>query len=563
MEEKKLTGYPSIDKPWLKYYKQEYIDAPLPNMTAYEYLKTMNAERLDYQAINSEFGNYTYRQLFAATDATAASLWSMGIQKGKNVLSMFPVLPHESFLFYGIDAVGAALCQIAPQYTATEVCSFANRIDADLFFVFDYILTPEMEQMVYQTTKVRNIIAVNFMPMQNRDQRTLSWDAFLARGRNVTVPQIDRDPTDLLFLASTGGSTGEPKSVMLNDNCFNIAVHQLLHSDLPYDGGDRWIRLWPLFSATAAVANNHLPLCAGMNMLIQSFPENTSEFDQIIVNTKPHHMMLIPQLLDALENSLLIKDEDFGYVKSVGCGGLGITKQFEDRVAAFFEKHNMSCFLGYGWGCTESSAVAAHRYNRQTTVVGTVGVPLVKTVVSVFDPENGTELRYEEEGELCIRSHTLMMGYYNDPEMTRQVLRKHSDGSVWLHTGDLGTVSADGIVTVKGRMTRMIFVFPTAKIYPQALESAVSKVSGVQEVVFCEIADKDHEGFFLPVCFIIPDGTCTDDVLIKNVKQYCEDAFPDFSRPKHIFIRDHLPLTRVGKPDIRALEKEAAEAMAE
>lgn len=559
MEQKKLTGYPPIDKPWLKYYKQEYIDAPLPNMTAYEYLKTMNAERLDTQAIDSEAGNYTYRELLAVIDATAAALWAMGIRKGKHVLSMFPVLPHESFLFYGVDAVGAALCQIAPQYTEAEVCSHANRIDADLFFVFDDLLTPEMEQMIYQTTRVRNIVAVNFAPMQGRDSRTLSWDAFLEQGKDVTLPEIHRDPTELLFLASTGGSTGEPKSVMLNDNCFNNAVHQLLHSDLPYDGGDRWIRLWPLFSATAAVANNHLPLCAGMCMLIRPFPINISDFDRMITDSKPQHMMLIPQLLDVLENSQSIQNADFRYVKSVGCGGLGITKQFEERVAEFFKKHNMPCFLGFGWGCTESSAVATHRSNRETTVVGTVGAPLVNTIVAAFDPESGEELRYGEEGELCIHSHTLMMGYYNDPELTAKVLRKHADGQVWLHTGDLGTISEDGIVTVKGRMTRMIFVFPTAKIYPQALESAVSKVEGVQEVIFCEIPDIEHDGFFLPVCFIVPDGTCSADEVQTNVEQYCQEAFPDYSRPKHIFIRDYIPLTRVGKPDIRALEKEAVE----
>lgn len=105
-------------------------------------------------------------------------------------------------------------------------------------------------------------------------------------------------------------------------------------------------------------------------------------------------------------------------------------------------------------------------------------------------------------------------------------------------------------------MTRVIFVFPTAKIYPQALESAVSKVTGVQEVVFCEIPDKEHNGFFLPVCFIVPDGTCSANEVRTNVERYCEEAFPDYSRPKHIYIRDHLPLTRVGKPDIRALEVE-------
>ncbi len=108
MEEKKLTGYPSIDKPWLKYYKQEHIDAPLPHMTAYEYLKMMNADRLELQAIDSDVGNLTYQEPFTVIDATAASLWKMGIKKGKKVLSMFPVLPHESFLFYGVDVVGAA-----------------------------------------------------------------------------------------------------------------------------------------------------------------------------------------------------------------------------------------------------------------------------------------------------------------------------------------------------------------------------------------------------------------------------------------------------------------------
>lgn len=558
MEEKKLTGYPSIDKPWLKYYKQAHIDAPLPHMTAYEYLKTRNAERLDYTAIDSEVGQYTYRELFAAIDATAAALWSMGIRKGKKVLSMFPVLPHESFLFYGVDAVGAALCQIAPQYTAEEVCNSANRIDADLFFVFDYILTHEMEQAVYQNTKVRSIVVVNFAPMQNRDQRTMAWEAFLELGRGVTLPRIHRDPADLLFLASTGGSTGEPKSVMLSADCFNIAVHQYLSSDLDFRDGDRWMRLWPIFSASAAVANQHLPLCAGMRMLLRQFPLDMTVFDKMIWEDKPNHLILIPQLLDVLEHSELLAGKSLSFIRTAGCGGLALTAQFEERVNRFYREHDIGAFIGYGWGSTEASATTVNRTNFATTRIGTAGAPMVKTVVAVFNPESSEELHYDEEGELCICSPNLMMGYYNDPELTAKVLRKHADGQIWLHTGDLGTISEDGIVTVKGRMTRMIFVFPTAKIYPQALESAVSKVSGVQEVVFCEIPDKAHDGFFLPVCFIVPDGTCSADALRSNVEHYCEEAFPDYSRPKAIYIRDHLPLTKVGKPDVQTLEKEAA-----
>ena len=270
--EKKLTGYPSIDKPWLKHYTEEQINAPLPHMTAYEYVKTLNAERLDYLAIDSEVGNYTYRELFAMINQTAAALWSMGIKKGKHVLAMFPVLPHESFLFYGIDAVGAALCQIAPQYTPVEVCNHANRIGTDLFFVFDQILTPEMEQLIYQNTKVRHIIVVNFIPLQGRDARTLAWDAFIAQGKDTTLPDVQRDPAkDVLFFASTGGSTGEPKCVMYTDDTFNFAAHGYFQSPLFYFPKQKWLRMWPIFSGTASVANHHMPLCCGMDSVLRNF----------------------------------------------------------------------------------------------------------------------------------------------------------------------------------------------------------------------------------------------------------------------------------------------------
>ena len=559
MEDKKLTGYPSVDKPWLKYYTEEQINAPLPHMTAYEYLKMQNADRLHDTAIDSEMGCFTYGELFAQIDATAKALWAMGIKKGKKVLSMFPVLPQESFLFYGIDAVGAVLCQIAPQYTPAEVCAHANRINADAFFVYDYILSSEMERMIYAGTQVRHIVVVNAAPLVERDERTLDWETFVSEGVDVELPAICRDPAELLFLASTGGSTGEPKSVMLSADCFNAAVHQFLHSDLAYLHGDRWLRLWPIFSSSAAVANHHLPLCAGMRMLLRQFPMDLKGFDKMIVEDKPNHLVLIPQLLDALEESKLLQGADLSYIKTAGCGGLALTPQFEERVDRFFASHKIDTFLGYGWGSTESSAVAAHRTNWQTTRIGTTGAPAVNTLVSAFDSETCEELPYGQEGELCIHSPNLMLGYHDDPELSAKVLRTHADGKVWLHTGDLGTVSEDGFVSVTGRMTRVIFVFPTAKIYPQTLESAVSKVAGVREVVFCEVPDKEHEGFFLPVCFIVPDETCAPETVRKNVEDYCEGAFPDFSRPKQVFIRDHFPMTNVGKPDVRALEKDAAE----
>ena len=554
--EGEFTGYASIDKPWLKYYTEEHIKAELPHMTAYEYLKKLNAERLDFQAIDSEVGNYTYRELFEMIDRTAASLYKLGTCKGKIVLTMLPVLPHETFLFYGVDVVGAAMCQLPPQAITEEVCKAIKKYESEIFFVFDYLLTTEMEQAIYENTSLENIIVIGAEAIQGRNARTISWEDFLREGKGLTLPEIHRDSKDLLFLASTGGSTGEPKSVMLNDDCFNIAVHQYLNSALDYMASDRWIRLWPVFSATAAVSNSHLPLCAGMNSILRQFPLHIAEFDQMLISEKPQHLMLIPQLLDVLEKSELIRKRDLTFVKTVGCGGLGITRQFEERVEQFLKEHEIHSFLGYGWGCTENSSSVAMRSDFETTSIGTAGAPMVKVIVSAFDPDDKTEKQYGEEGELCINSPTIMMGYYKDEETTHKVIRKHEDGSVWLHTGDLGMISSDGIVTVKGRMTRMLFVFPTAKIYPQSLESAISKVDGVREVAICGMPDSEHDGFQVPICFIVLETGYTSEQAISNVEAYCKEAYPEHARPKKIFVKDAMPLTKVGKPDIRALETE-------
>lgn len=562
-EERKLTGYPSVDKPWLKYYTKEQIEAPLPHMTAYEYLKSQNATRLDYLAIDSEIGCFSYRELFAQIDATAAALWAMGIQKGKNVLSMFPVLPHESFLFYSIDAVGAAMGQIAPQYTSVEVCSFANCICADLFFVFDPILTSEMERMVYETTNVRHIITVGFASLMNRDDRTIPWDMFIARGKDVALPKIHRDPSaDALFFASTGGSTGEPKRVMYSDDSFNFTVHQTLHSPLPYSAADKWLRMWPIFSGAASVANHHMPLCCGMVSVLRNFKESITEFPEILLKEKPNHITLIPQVYDAMNHSDLLKDQNLSFVIAAGCGGSGITTQFEKRVNAFFREHRIDAFLGYAWGCTESATTGAIRTSAETTRIGSAGIPHVKAIISAFDMETGAECTYNQEGELCICSPGMMLGYYDAPKMTRAVLRTHDDGRRWLHTGDLGRVDEDGFIYFTDRLTRMVLISSNAKVYPSAVEKEIATVSGVQNVVFCAIPNKNGDGFYTPVVFVVPQNVSDAEAVRQEVERFCETKFPADIRPKYTFMKEHLPLNSGSKPDIVALEAEAAEALA-
>lgn len=549
------TGYSSVDKPWLKYYKDKCICDEIPYMTVYEYLKKSNADRLDYIAIEGEEGIYTYRELFEIIDNVAMALHQMGIGKDKKVMMMLPPTSYESILFYGVDKAGGVITEVPTQSNISDVVNKINKFDIDMLFISNLILTKEIETELYQKTKIKNIVTIGEIEKETYDKNTISWLEFLEQGQGTELITIDRNPDDLLFIASTGGTTGEPKSVMLSDNCFNTAVHQYLHSDLDYCAGDRWLRLWSLFSASAAVSNNHLPLCAGMHNIIRSFPLNINEFDEMVYDTNPNHLMLIPQLLDVLDKSEFLKDKDLSYIKTAGCGGLAISNQFEERVNEFFKEHNINTYIGYGWGCTESFTLGSIRSNVETAQIGSVGAPHISTVVAAFDSDTLEERICGEEGELCIKNIVPMLGYYDDDEMTANVLKKHEDGSIWLHTGDLGYIDENGIVTINGRMTRTIFVFPTAKIYPTALENIISQVPGVIDTVIGEIPDPENAGFGLPVCFVIPEEGTSHELLEKNINDICVASLADYARPHSIYFLNEFPLTKVGKKDVKVLEK--------
>lgn len=548
-----VTGFASIDKPWLKYYSNDQIISELPKMTAFEYLKKCNENNMNSIAISSSEGIYTYKELFETIENVGKSLYTLGVNQDKKVMMMLPPTSYESILFYATDYSGSVITETPIQNTFDEIINKLNKFNIKVFFTSGVLLNNELENKIYKNTNVDKIVYTGYY--EKKDSKTISWNEFVNLGKGIGKLDIKKNPDDLLFIASTGGSTGEPKSVMLSDNNFNYAVHQYLNSDLKYNAKDTWLRLWSLFSASAAVSNNHLPLCAGMQMIIREFPLNINDFDKMIIEEHPDHLILIPQLLDVLDKSELLKNKDLSNIKTAGCGGLGITEQFEKNVSKFFKDHHINAFLGYGWGCTESYTLGSIRSNFDTAKPTTAGAVHIDTIVSAFDPETLEEKGYGEEGELCIKNVKQMLGYYQDEEMTNDVLKKHEDGSIWLHTKDLGSVSSDGLVTVKGRMTRTIFVFPTAKIYPAELENMIAKIPGVDDILIGEMPDKEHEGFGMPVAFVIPKEGISNDEVNDNIMSICLAYLPEYAIPKNIYFLNEFPMTKVGKKDVRTLEK--------
>ena len=202
---------------------------------------------------------------------------------------------------------------------------------------------------------------------------------------------------------------------------------------------------------------------------------------------------------------------------------------------------------------TEVSAAACFSSDR-SYCEGSVGIPYVKNAISIFDIETNNELSYGNEGEICIQSPTIMSGYFHNPDATSEIIKTHSDGSIWLHTGDCGVMNEHGNLFIKGRMKRMI-VRSGNKIFPTSIEAVILRNKNVSN---CAVVQMAHEcERHVPVAFLVLKNPETFDETVSELNQLIESELPEFNIPYKYFIKDELPLTGINKIDFRALEKEA------
>lgn len=549
-----ITGYPSIDMPWLKYYTEEQILAPIPNMSALDYLKVLNNNNLNLPAIEFLGKHITYLELFKKINDTAKSLHALGVKPGEIVTIMLPACPEEVFLFYAIDQIGACANFVFPGTPLNEVEHTMEEFNSSKLIILDDIL---MQPNNLVNNPKYNIVTTS-LTQEHKVQGTniYTWQTFDNLSKYVEMPIYKRSQEEPLFIAKTGGSTGKPKAVVLADRHFNLQVQQHLNSPINYSSGDRWVRLWPLFSASAAVSSSHLPLCYGMVSVLEPIFD-INKLDEIVTRAKPSHMPIISSCIDSLMASELIKGKDLSFIKTLGIGGEGVTSEFEEKAEQFMIDHNIDSCMTYGYGMTENASGATSRFNRETSSIGSVGVPQINTIVSTFDLETNEELQYGQEGEICVLSSTFMLGYYGNEQKTNEIFKMHNDGNIWLHTGDIGYIDENGHVFIKGRTKRVIFIFTGEKVYPLDLEELLESIEEIDKVIVVAEPDPEHEGALVPCCFVTLSSQISKNELEQKISTLLKEKAANYVRINNIHIKDHMPKTAIGKIDWKQLEEEA------
>lgn len=569
--EKALTGYPSIDKPWLKYYSEEAIHDPLPDSSIFEYLWENNKTHPTDIAIFYLGKKITYRELFEKIDQAAIGFQTLNVRPGDIVTVALPCIPEAIYVVYALNKIGAVANMIHPLAGEQELLNYLNEVESTVAVLFDgtYRL---LENSLHRTSVEKAIIisAGESLPfglkqlysLKNKKpdlagkNHYLYWNSFLKAGEGKTLAPFKRDPRELAVISHTGGTTGEPKGVMISDRNANAVVWQILNT-IENERQQRMLVQLPPFINYSLVNGAFEPLAGGVTVyLVPDY--QPKKIGYYLKKYKPNHINSIPQYLEAMLQDPTIQNMDLSFLLTLVSGGDGMSAETEERLNALLLSRGAKR-VAKGYGMTEVVSSATFTFDR-CNEAGSIGIPLVKVNCKIVDPDTNQELTYGEVGEVCFAGDTIMLGYYKNQQATDELIEVDNHGIRWIHTGDLGYITNDGLIFLSGRMKRIIAItgkdgVPT-KLFPDRIEKAAYKHSSVR--LCCAIGVPDTARNYYPKLYVVlKDALRNQEIVSEELLALCQKELPEYMIPEEIEYCDDLPRTERGKIDYRALEEDA------
>ena len=476
--------------------------------------------------------------------------------------------PEIIALFYAADMMGATLNLVDPRYSVEGIREYIEEVDSHLLVCLNVVY--ERCRQAAKRTNVEKVIvlspadslppvmAVGYKlttPDKNKyASNVIRWKQFIKGGEGQSTAAEPYDPDHACVVVHTGGTTGSPKGVMLTDDCFNGIALQFQAYPKLFHRGQKLMNVMPPFIAYGFACGIHLPLVLGFTVII--IPNlDPAKLGSLVLKHKPEHMFGVPTHYQQLAADPKLRDKDLSFIINYAAGGDSLSRGAEQTVNDFLAAHGARYPIAKGYGMTEVSSaatVAAGLDNKP----GSVGIPMVNTVVAAFEPGTDQELPIGQRGELCISGPCLMKGYYNKPEETAILLRRHPDGRVWAHTGDMGYLDEDGFVYLDSRIKRMIIRHDGFKVFPSMIENVVSRHPAVHQCSVVGCTDKDHTQGRLPFVYIVlkADTTAKKKQVIRELERMCAEELPEYVQPVAYKFISSMPMTPVGKVDYRQLE---------
>jgi len=508
----------------------------------------------------------TFKLLFELIEKTAQAFVALGVKQGDIIPLALPNIPANIFCMYALNRIGAVGDFIDLRSKGQKLIQLINDTSAPIAVISD-VFVENAEEIQNEVLVKKWIIAspFDYVPgvgnllklkgeRKKKPHNYLCWNNFLKIGKGTLVSGGNSDVDSPACIFHTSGTTGTTKGVLMTNGNMNAMTIHYKHGNIACDRGDTFLNQIPPFLAYNEIFSVHMPFALQMSIILR--PDyNPDKFLELIHKFSPSHVTSGPADLRSFYNDKLLGKVDFSGLKTIACGSDKLDYEKKLNLNALIKSRNGKYGVMEGYGMTEAgSAIVTCWPNADRK--GSVGIPHFMNVVSIFSTEqHDVELKVGETGEICVCGPTVMKGYYNRQEETLLVLRRHSNGKVWLHTGDLGHMDSDGFVYIDGRIKRMIIRNDGIKVSPFEIEQTIKRIRGVLDVCVVGTRDIQYDSGFLPVAFVVIDDEAQRNLVLNDIKALCESELAENYRPSEYKIVQELPLTPNGKVDYRKLEE--------
>jgi long-chain acyl-CoA synthetase len=555
------------DAPWFRHYEEGVPRTiPFPEITLPDVLD-QTAERFPHRVALRFYldarlpvPTLTYRQLRDATLRFATALFQLGVRKGDRVALMLPNCPEFVIGLYGAMRIGAIPVNTNPMYVSREMREQFEDSGCETVVLLDQFY-PRLRE-IHAATRVRRAIVVDVAETLPWYVRPLVHLAQRRKGESVTVPAetdtywfrdlvrryppmppgADLKPSDIALLQYTGGTTGTPKGAMLTHR--NLVTNSLQAKAWFPRTATRceiFLGAIPFFHVYGLTSVLLFGVAAGAEIVMIPRPRPVDIVLEAIQRFRVTLFPGVPTLYAAINDHPRVGDYDLKSGALCVSGAAPLPHEVFERFEALTGGR-----LVEGYGLTETSPLTHCTPLFGDRRPASIGLPFPDTDARIVDMTTGAPVAPGEDGELEVRGPQVMIGYWNRPEETAEVLH---DG--WLRTGDIGRMDTEGWFYVVDRRKDMIDA-SGFKVLPREVEEVLLMHPKVREAVVAGVPDAYRGETVKAFVVLKPGETAAEEEIV----EFCRLHLAAFKVPRKVDFRSELPKTMVGKYLRRVLVEE-------
>ena len=480
----------------------------------------------------------SFSELDQRVNLIATALLDQGIGKGDKIALSCPNLPYFPMIYYAILKVGAVVAPLNVLLKSNEISYHLEDSQAKAFFCFEG--TADLPMGAEGKKAFESVDSCQFMWMITADPKQLEKDSIpslsslMTKGR-AAFTSTPCNPDDTAVILYTSGTTGKPKGAELSQS--NLVMNTLVCKDLfKAQSSDKMLVVLPLFhSFGQTVQMNCSILTGGSIVLLPRFDPEAA-----LKSMEAHGITLfagVPTMYWALLNVPDVSKK-FDLAKIASTLRLGVSGGASmpvEIMKQFVEIFKVPVLEGYG--LSETSPVATFNRIDKEPKIGSVGLPVLGVDVKIINAD-GSEAKMDSEGEIVIRGHNVMKGYFGKKEATEEVLKDEG----WFHTGDIGKKDSDGFVYIVDRLKDMI-IRNGYNVYPREIEETLLTHPDVSMAAVIGVPHNEYgeevKAFVIPK----PNSKLDDEMLMG----WCKEKLASYKYPRIYEICSELPMTATGK----------------